>query len=85
MHSSHAAFLMRELHRHELLSYAEQQRLIELARTVQTPASPDQATAVAVLALVHRMTAFMPLALRERLPMATASTDPDLPSSIIPH
>ena len=83
MHSRHAAFLIRELHRHELLSYAEQQRLVELACTAQSPARPHQATAMAVLAFVHRLTAFMPLALRERPPNTSSTSAPDSPSSSI--
>ena len=81
MHSSHAAFAFRELHRQELLSYAEQQRLIELACTGKPCAKPHDATAMAVLAFVHRLTAFMPLALREQPPTTSSSTAPDSPSS----
>jgi hypothetical protein len=77
MHSPHAAFLFRELHRQELLSFAEQQRLVKLACSGKSCPRPHEATAIAVLALVHRLTAFMPLSVPERQPATSSPTSPD--------
>jgi hypothetical protein len=83
VHPSHAAFACRELHRQTLLSEAEQERLVELACAGKPRAKPYEATAMAVLAFVHRLTAFMPLSLRERQPITSSPTAPDSPSSLI--
>lgn len=77
MHASHAAFVCRELHRQELLSYAEEQRLVKLACTGKPCPRPHETMAQAVLAVVHRLSAFMPLALHDRQPATSSSTSPD--------
>lgn len=82
MHSSHAAFICRELHRQELLSFAEQQQLVTLACTGTPCMTPREATAMAVQAFVHRLTAFLPLTLRERLSVGPA-TAADAPIPVI--
>lgn len=82
MHPSHASVTLRELDRQELLAFAEQQRLAELALTGTPRSRPYEARAVAVLAFVHRLTAFMPLALRERSSTGPASTATDSPSPL---
>lgn len=84
MHSSHASFVIRELHRHELLDYAEQQRLLKLACTSTPCARPHEAMAMAILAFVHGLTAYRPLAFRERPPVARSAAAPDLPPLTAP-
>ncbi len=79
MHSSHAVFLIRELHRQELLSFAEQQRLVKLACMGPTCINSRATAAVAVVALVHRLTTLMPPALRERPSSEAAPTVTDSP------
>lgn len=77
MHSSHAAFACRELHRQELLSYAEQQRLVKLACTGKPCAEPHEATPTTVLALVHRLAACIPFATAKRQPATSSPTASD--------
>jgi hypothetical protein len=74
MHSSHAAFIFREQHRQELLSFAEQQRLVKLACAGTPCRRPHAAMSIAVQAFVHGLTAFTPLALREQ-PATSPSLD----------
>ena len=77
MHASHAAFACRELHRQELLSYAEQQRLVKLACTGKPCAGPHLARPAAVLALVHRLAACIPLSTAKWQPTTTSHTVSD--------
>lgn len=79
MHSSHAAFICREFHREELLSFAEQQQLVKLACTGTTCMKPHEATAMAILAFVHHVTAFMSTVLRDRPSAGPASTATESP------
>jgi hypothetical protein len=83
MHSSHAAFIFREEHRQELLSFAEQQRLVKLACAGAPSVKPHAATAMAIRAFVHGLTAFMPLAQREQRSTGPASTAVDSPQPFI--
>jgi hypothetical protein len=83
MHSSHAAFIFREEHRQELLSFAEQQRLVKLACAGAPSVKPHAAMAMAIRAFVHGLTAFMPLALREQRSTGPVSTAVDSPKSFI--
>jgi hypothetical protein len=83
MHSPHAAFLFRELHRQELLSFADQQRLVKLACAGTPCPKPHEATAIAVLAFVHRLTAFMPSSVPERRSATLSPTAPDAQAPFI--
>jgi hypothetical protein len=83
MHSPHAAFIFRELHRQDLRSFAEQQRLVKLACAGKPCANANAATPHAVLAFVHRLTAFMPFSTSERQPAPSPATAADAPASVI--
>jgi len=77
MHSSHAAFICREQHRQDLLSFAEEQRLVKLACAGTTCIKPHAAMATATLGFVRSLITFMPLALRERPSSEAAPTAAD--------
>ena len=79
MHPSHAAFTYCEEHRQELLSFARQQELVNLACTGTACVKPREATTLAIQAVVHRLTAFVPLMQRERPGTGSASTSADSP------
>ena len=79
MHTSHAAFTCREEHRQELLSFAEQHELVELACTGTAFMKPREATAMAIRALVHRLTAYTPPAPRARPCPEAATTAAESP------
>jgi hypothetical protein len=83
MHTPHALFTCRELHRQELLAYAEEQRLVKLTRTGTPCIKPHEAMVMAILTLVHRLTAFMSPALRERPSAGPASTATDPPRPFV--
>ncbi len=80
---SNATIAVRELQRQELLAYADQQRLADLACAGTRCTEPHEAIATTILALVHRLTAFMSLALRERPSPGPAATASDSPSPFI--
>ncbi len=83
MHASHAAFICREEHRQELLSFAEQHELVKLACTGTACMKPHEATAMAILALVHHMSAFMSTVLRARPSSGPASAATELPQPFV--
>ena len=85
MHSSHAAFMFRELYRQELLAYVEQERLVDLACVDRPPASPGAALAAAILAFVHRVSACKPLARGERRSTSPAPAAADASPPLIAH
>jgi hypothetical protein len=83
MHPSHATFICREEHRQELLAFARQQALVRLTRAGTSDIAPREAIAMAVLAFVHRVTAYMLLALRARPSTRSDATIADSPQPFV--
>lgn len=77
---SESIIAARKLQQQELLTYAEQQRRAELACPGARCVEPHQALAAAILALLHRLSAWAPLALRERPATGPVATVADAPS-----
>ena len=85
MHPSHAVNAVRELQRQELLAYAEQQRLVDLACAGTRPARPGAALIIAMQAYLHRVTALIPQVWRERPSTSPAPADTETSSPLIAH
>lgn len=77
---SESTIAARKLQQQELLTYAEQQRRAELACPGARCRDPHEALAAAILALLHRLTAWMPAALREQPATGPAAKAADAPS-----
>jgi hypothetical protein len=77
MQSPNAAFICRELHRQELLSFAAQHRLVTRACAGKPCARPRQATAQAVQAVVRHVSALLPLSRPGQQPAPSSPTAPD--------
>lgn len=80
---SESSITARELQRQEWLTYADQQRLADLACAGTRCREPHEALAAAILALVHRLAALMPLAPRTRPATGLAAQGADAPPPVI--
>lgn len=80
---SESSIAARELQRQEWLTYAERERLADLACAGTRCREPHEALAAAVIALVHRLPALMPLALRKRPATGLAAQAADVPPPVI--